>query len=132
MNTKFKLLFLIFTLTFSFAMASNLSDDNSQEKALRHVVILKFKDSSTSEQIQEVENAFRKLPSQIEEIIDFEWGTNNSPEGQAQGFTHVFFVTFASEEDRDVYLPHPAHEAFVKVLEPHMDKVLVIDYWAKD
>src|SRR5699024_9048926 len=132
MNTKFKLLFLIFTLTFSFAMASNLSDDNPQEKALRHVVILKFKDSSTSEQIQDVVITFRELPSKIEEIIDFEWGTNNSPEGQDKGFTHLFFVTFESEEDRDVYLPHPAHEAFVKVLEPHLEDALVIDYWAKD
>jgi hypothetical protein len=29
-----------------------------------------------------------------------------------------------------VYLPHPAHKAFVDVLMPHLDKVLVIDYWA--
>jgi len=70
------------------------------------------------------------LPSQIKEIKDFEWGKNNSPEGLNQGFTHCFFVTFASEKDREVYLPHPAHKAFIDVLKPHLDKVLVIDYWA--
>lgn len=100
-------------------------------KELRHVVLFKFKDTSTEAQVKEVENAFRKLPEQIKQIKNFEWGTNNSPENLAQGFTHCFFVTFASEEDRAIYLPHPAHKAFVGVLGPHLDKVLVIDYWAK-
>jgi hypothetical protein len=39
-------------------------------------------------------------------------------------------VTFTSEKDREIYLPHPAHKAFVDVLKPYLDKVLVIDYWA--
>ena len=43
----------------------------------------------------------------------------------------VFFVGFLSEKDREVYLPHPEHKAFVAVLSPHLDKVLVIDYWAE-
>lgn len=98
------------------------------EKMLRHVVLFKFKDTSTPEQVKEVEDAFRKLPSQIKEIKDFEWGTNNSPENLNQGYTHCFFVTFENEEGRAVYLPHPDHKAFGEVLGPHLDKVLVIDY----
>lgn len=98
---------------------------------LRHVVLLKFKDGSTDTDIKKVENAFRALPAKINEIKGFEWGTNNSPEKLNQEFTHCFFVSFASEKDREVYLPHPAHKAFVEVLTPHMDKVLVIDYWAE-
>jgi hypothetical protein len=93
-------------------------------------VLLKFKDASSAADVKKVEDAFRALSSKIKEIKDFEWGTNNSPEKANQGFTHCFFVTFASEKDREVYLPHPAHKAFVDVLVPHMDKVLVIDYWA--
>lgn len=101
------------------------------EKMLRHVVLFKFKDTSTPEQIKVVEDAFRKLPTQIKEIKDFEWGTNNSPEGLDQGYTHCFFVTFENEEGRAVYLPHPDHKAFGEVLGPHLDKVLVIDYWTQ-
>ena len=73
---------------------------------------------------------FAPCPPKIKEIKSFEWGTNNSPEGLNQGFTHCFFVTFTSEQDRAVYLPHPAHKAFGAVLQPYLDKVLVIDYWA--
>ena len=47
-----------------------------------------------------------------------------------QGFTHCFLVTFRSEADRATYLPHAAHKAFGDVLHPHLEKVLVIDYWA--
>ncbi len=100
------------------------------EKMLRHVVLFKFKESSTAADIKRVEDAFRALPSKIKEIKAFEWGTNNSPESLNQGFTHCFFLSFDSEKGREVYLPHPAHQAFGEVLKPHLDKVLVIDYWA--
>ena len=91
---------------------------------------LGFKEGSTPAQIKTVTDAFGNLPQKINQIKGYEWGTNNSPENLNQGFTHCFFVSFASEQDRAVYLPHPDHKAFVEVLQPILDKVLVIDYWA--
>jgi hypothetical protein len=123
-----KTLLLIIAL-FSFSYMAN-AQTKEPAKLLRHAVLLKFKDSSSPEDVKKVEDAFRALKSQIKEIEGFEWGTNNSPENLNQGFTHLFFVTFKSEKDREVYLPHPAHKAFVGVLGPHLDKVLVLDYWA--
>lgn len=102
-----------------------------EQSVLRHVVLFKFKESSTAEQIAQVENAFRALPDKIDGIHAFEWGTDVSVEGRADGFTHCFFVTFRSEADRDAYLPHPEHKAFGAILRPHLEKVLVIDYWAQ-
>ena len=101
-----------------------------KKKQLRHVVLFKFKETATPEEVQQVEAAFIALPSKISQIKDFEWGLNNSPEGLNKGLTHCFFVTFDSEEDRAIYLPHPAHKAFVDVLSPHLEDVLVVDYWA--
>jgi hypothetical protein len=109
-------------------VACTSNETTKSEKMLRHVVLFKFKDTSTPAQVKEVEDAFRKLTTQIKEIKDFEWGTNNSPENLNQGYTHCFFVTFDNEEGRAVYLPHPDHKAFGKVLGPHLDNVLVIDY----
>ena len=102
-----------------------------KSEQLRHVVLFKFKEGTTPADIQKVEAAFVALPSKIAEIKDFEWGLNNSPEGLDKGFTHCFFLTFDSEEGRAVYLPHPAHKAFGKVLGPHLEDVLVLDYWTK-
>lgn len=123
---------LLLVLAVGIIAGTVISATTKNQKMLRHVVLFKFKDESTAQQIKKVEDAFRSLPSKIKEVKAFEWGTNNSPEGLAQGYTHCFFVSFASEEARAVYLPHPAHKAFVDVLSPHLDKVLVVDYWAKD
>lgn len=100
-------------------------------KQLRHVVLFKFKEGTTEEEIKKVEEAFTTLPGKIPEIRDFEWGTNNSPEGLDKGFTHCFFLTFNSEEDRAAYLPHPDHKAFGEVIGPYIEDVLVVDYWTK-
>ena len=122
-----------FVYVAAFLLAILITSAVSKEtKMLRHVVLFKFKDSATSSQVQEVENAFKALPSKIKEIKGFEWGTNNSPENLNQGLTHCFFLSFESEKDRDAYLPHPAHKEFGKLLGPYLDKVVVVDYWAKD
>lgn len=103
--------------------------EEAPKKQLRHVVLFKFKESATEADIQSVEAAFSALPGKIPEISGYEWGTNNSPEGLDKGFTHCFFLSFDSEEDRAVYLPHPDHKAFGDVLKPHLEDVLVLDYW---
>jgi len=123
----------------AFTACLGLSACNSQQKAdynphmgmYRHVVIFKFKDDATRQQVLEIENAFRQLTHEIDTIRAFEWGTNVSPENLADGFTHCFLVTFDSQAGLETYLPHPAHERFVKMLRPHLDKALVVDYVAQ-
>ena len=119
------------------AIARTTPPAGAAEKAdgprrLRHVVLFKFKDTSTPEDVARIVAGFQALPGKIKEIAAFEWGTDVSPEGKAQGFTHCFLVTFATAADRDVYLPHPAHKEFVALVGPHVDKVCVVDYWTRD
>ena len=108
------------------------AEKSSSAGVLRHVVLLKFKEDAKVDEIRRVESEFRALKSRIPGVQALEWGTNVSPEGLAQGFTHCFFVTFADAPARDAYLPHAAHQDFVKILRPVLDKVLVVDYVAKD
>lgn len=107
------------------------TDQQTNVKVLRHVVLFKFKESSSPGTINALEKAFVALPSKIKEIKDLEWGLNNSPEGRNKGFTHCFFSTFENEAGLAAYLPHPDHQAFVKELGPHLDDLLVLDYWTK-
>lgn len=107
-----------------------MEEPTKKEKLLRHVVIFKFKDESSEADVSKINDAFNALPEAIPVIKDFEWGLNDSPENFHQGFTHCYLLTFDSEEDRDsVYTPHPAHQAFVASLQPHLEKVFVVDYW---
>jgi len=132
------LLLTLISLTFISATWNNRTSAKSNtanmpsDSLLRHVVLFKFKEGTTSENIEKVEDAFSALPSKISEIQGYEWGLNNSPEGLEKGFTHCFFLTFKSEEDRAIYLPHPDHKAFGAVLTPYLDDVLVVDYWTKN
>ena len=104
--------------------------EEKKERLLRHVVIFKFKDESSEEDVNKLNTAFNALADSIPVIKDFEWGINDSPENFHQDFTHCYLLTFASEEDRDsVYTPHPQHQAFVQSLQPHLEKVFVVDYW---
>jgi len=122
--------FFSFMLVLSMISITAMAQKTDDQKLLRHVVLFKFTDGTSAADMKKVEDAFRALPTKIKEIKAFEWGTNNSPEQLNQGFTHCFLLSFGSEKDRDVYLPHPAHKAFGDILSPFIEKVLVIDYWA--
>ena len=98
------------------------------QKGVKHIVLFKFKDDVTPDQIKEIVTAFGELPKKIKQISGYEAGTNMSPEKLDQGFTHAFVVSFGSAKDRDDYLPHPAHKEFVKLLDGKIDKVLVFDF----
>jgi quinol monooxygenase YgiN len=95
---------------------------------IRHVVLFKFTEEATAQRRGQLSATFAALAKQIPEIRSLEWGLNASPEGLDKGFTHCFLVTFDDEAARDIYLPHPAHQAFVSELKPWLADVLVIDY----
>ncbi|MDW3192020.1 MAG: Dabb family protein [Cytophagales bacterium] len=102
-----------------------------EPEKLRHVVLFKFKDEAPEEEVAKIHQSFQDLQTAIPQIRDFEWGMNDSPENFHQDFTHCYFITFDTEYDRDsIYTPHPAHQAFVASLQPHLEKVFVVDYWA--
>lgn len=122
-----------FALFLCFVVLSFVFADETEEQhgLLRHVVCFKFKEDVSQQQIREVEESFAALQDKIPEILDFEFGTNNSPEGLDKGFTHCFLLTFKTAAARDIYLPHPDHKAFAESLDGLLDDVFVIDYWTK-
>jgi hypothetical protein len=114
---------------FALLFAGLVAQAGAAEK-LQHVVSFKFKSTAKPEEIKKVEKAFAELPKKIPQIAAFEWGTNVSPEKRDKGFTHCFIVTFKTEKDRDIYLEHPDHKAFVGIVGPVLDDVFVIDFWS--
>jgi hypothetical protein len=123
-----KLLLLLLLCSFHFVNGQ----DKSKEGPLQHVVIFKFKETSSKNSVDSVVNAFVGLKDKISVIKKLEWGLNDSPENWHQGFTHCFILTFNNKYDRDtVYQKHQAHLDFQKILGPHMDKVFVVDYKAE-
>ena len=129
----------VLTIALAFAATNNQSSKAveietvaAKKKVLRHVVLFKFKKTATKQQVQHVVDEFAKLPKKIDTIIDFEMGTDVSVENLTKGFTHGFVVTFRNAAGRKTYLPHPAHKAFVKIVGPVVDDVLVFDYYTTE
>ncbi|MFK5922456.1 MAG: Dabb family protein [Verrucomicrobiota bacterium] len=117
-----------------------LADDSSDAKQkggnshvghFRHVVFFAFKEGTSRAKVDEIVKAFGALKAEIPSIIDYEWGNNESVEKLNDGFTHSFLVTFKDKAGLEAYLPSEAHQAFVKNLKPHLEKVMVFDYTAK-
>jgi hypothetical protein len=132
MLSRLIILSSILIMTFGCAPTSESDSASSDAPLLRHVVLFKFKDSATPAQVDAIVEAFGELPSKIPSIVDYQWGTDVSIEGKANGFTHCFLVSFANDAGRAEYLPHPAHKAFVDLLLPSLDKGTVVDFFATD
>ncbi len=115
-------------LTVTAGAFAQTSTKPMQTGSLQHVVLFKFKPETTPAKVNEIVAAFEALPKQIKEIKSFQWGTNNSPEKHDKGLTHAFILTFDNAQDRDAYLPHPAHKAFGTVVGPWLADVTVVDF----
>ncbi len=76
---------------------------------LRHIVLLKFKEGHTPEQVQAITDGMNGLPAQIPQIISYTHGSDagntNSP------YDYAIVADFASAEDAAIYQDHPAHKA---------------------
>ncbi|MCP3849364.1 MAG: Dabb family protein [Gammaproteobacteria bacterium] len=95
---------------------------------IRHMLLIKFKQSAELSQIEELRALFESMPSKVEGVVSVEWGLNDSPENMNQGYTHSILMTFTNEEGRQNYLPHPEHDKLKEVFRPLLEDIVVFDY----
>ncbi len=88
---------------------------------VKHVVLLKFKSTTTPQKVREMFAALDGLRGKIPGLLDFSGGPYSSGEGLNKGFTHGFVMTFADAQSRDTYLPHPEHEKVKQIIFPELD-----------
>lgn len=81
---------------------------------MRHLVLFKLKPgiSRTDSRVVEGINSMKELKSKIKEIKVLECGPNFSERPIAVDIG--LYTLFASKEDLEIYLKHPAHQELVK------------------
>ena len=116
-----------------FAALLVVAADAPAKGKIVHVVAFKYKKAVTDAKQKEIADALVALKTKIPQIISIEHGKNVSKEGFEKGYHEMFVVTFANEKDRDIYLEHPKHKEFAKLLDGIIaDKgVFVFDYVSK-
>ncbi|CAJ2649994.1 pop3 peptide [Trifolium pratense] len=95
---------------------------------VKHIVLAKFKDEISEEQIDELIKGFANLVNLIPQMKSFHWGKDVSAENLHQGFTHVFETTFESVEAIAEYTAHPSHVEYANLFVASSDKLLAVDY----
>ncbi len=110
------------------ALLMTMTSALSADAPIRHVVSFKFKKEASPAEVQKIEEAFAALKGKIPQIASLEWGTNISGENLDKGFTHMWASTFADAAALKVYLDHPDHQAFVKLLKPSLEDAFVFDF----
>ena len=99
------------------------------EKSLRHMVLFRFKDDASEEQVSDAGNAFLTLPKVVHVIQDIEWGkviNDSAP------YTHCLLVTVRTEEDLQAYGEHPAHIAIGERYGHLVQDAVVLDFWTRE
>ena len=78
---------------------------------IRHVVVFRWNDSVTDEQLVTLSAALDALPTAIAEIVSYRHGRDVglAPTNDDYAIT----ADFASVEDFAVYRDHPAHQRFI-------------------
>jgi len=87
---------------------------------IRHVVLLRWKEGTTTEQHQAVLDALHELPGLIPEIVRYRIGADL---GLAEGNAHVSVIAdFATEDDWRTYTGHPDHvRVITELIRPHLE-----------
>lgn len=95
---------------------------------VKHAVFVKFKSSTTEDQINQIFDSLLEVSEVVPGIEDYVSGPNMSPEGLNQGYTHAFIITFSDTAARDAYLVHPEHDKVKQLLVDALDGVAVVDF----
>ena len=98
---------------------------------IRHIVLIRFADDTPASEQTAIFGELAALRAVVPGMLTFAAGANVSPEGLARGFTHAFTADFVSEDSRDGYLRHPAHQAaggrLVRAAQGGLEGILVVD-----
>ncbi|KAH6788328.1 heat stable protein 1 [Perilla frutescens var. frutescens] len=95
---------------------------------VKHLVLVKFKDGVSEEQIVECIKQFANLVNLVPSMKAFRWGKDVSVDNLHQGFTHVFESTFESTQGVAEYTAHPDHVKFADVIMPLLEKAILVDF----
>lgn len=95
---------------------------------VKHIVLLKFKDGTADDQVENLLQEILDSTESIPGIEDYVAGPNTSTEGLSQGYTHALIMTFTDAAARDAYLPHPENERVKASLATIADSMLVFDF----
>ncbi|MCY9669955.1 Dabb family protein [Paenibacillus alginolyticus] len=91
-----------------------------------HIVLVKFGETTTQEQLQEVVDRFKALKVHLTGIVDIQAGINFSEKNK--GYQVVLSVRFEDRAALEAYGPNPEHQAVAAYIrEVGREDSLIVD-----
>ena len=129
----------MYTASTQFKMANESSNGDSkinfysENTLITHIVLLKVAEHiKPTDIIQIMESLGNLRYTTIQQIQEFSYGENNSPESLNRNYNYAFIMKFVSPADRDYYVSHPDHKKIAGQLIDNLvdgiNSVLVIDF----
>ena len=97
---------------------------------LNHVVLMKFNETVTDEQVAELERMLDDLPNKIVEIHTYEFGRDVIRGERSYDFALVSL--FANPESLQRYQTHSAHLEVAATLGKMCENILTVDFYGID
>jgi len=96
--------------------------------SIQRIVCLKFKDDTSTEEIDAHLAALAKLKTQIPQIQTYRAGRGLSGDfGSAPQYDTLHYLTFATLDDVDLYFHHEEHQRFIEQFKHLWEDVLVLN-----
>ena len=82
--------------------------------ALRHVVMFRFAEGTTDDQVQALADGLDRMPAAVGTTVDYRHGRDAGI--SETSYDYVVVGDFASVDDYLVYRDHPDHQALIRDL----------------
>lgn len=100
------------------------------EKAV-HIVLFKFKQEATPQQIQHLGNEILRQKNTVPGLLEISFGEDFT--NRAKGFTHAEVAVFKDKKSLEDFNQSDAHlELISKHIKPILEDILVVDYLVKN
>lgn len=127
-NIIITLFVLLFTGMAISVNAQNLKK-TGKEKAV-HIVLFKFKEGTTVEQIQSLKNEILKQKGFVSGLLEISFGEDFT--GRAKGFTHAEVAVFKDRKSLEDFNISEYHQQLIAThIKPVLEDILVLDYQQK-
>ncbi len=127
-----KYIITLFVLLFT-GMSISVNAQNlkktGKEKAV-HIVLFKFKEGTTVEQIQSLKNEILKQKDIVSGLLEISFGEDFT--GRAKGFTHAEVAVFKDRKSLEDFNISEYHKQLIAThIRPVLEDILVLDYQQK-
>ncbi len=102
-----------------------------KNKGIRHLVLIKFRDGISQEQIAKIDTLVWNMRKEIHVIKSLEWGKHIGLSDESQEYDYCLNIVFKSQINMTMYEEHPVHQTFKAALIPLSSKILRFNYLIK-